>query len=98
MPASSDVRHEALGRAGGRWFVVVDGHECELTYSSRASELITLDHTGVPDAMRGRGVGAMLVRRAVEDARADGFKIVPQCSFAQAQFDRHEDWGDVLAT
>jgi hypothetical protein len=51
----------------------------------------------VPEALRGRSVGAALVARAVGDARAEGLRIVPQCSFAAAQFDRHPDWQDVLA-
>jgi uncharacterized protein len=37
-----------------------------------------------------------LVRRAVEDARAEGISILPLCPFAKAQFDRHEEWRDVL--
>jgi predicted GNAT family acetyltransferase len=46
--------------------------------------------------MRDRSVGQALVRRAVEDARAEGRSIVPLCPFAKAQFTRHPDWHDVL--
>jgi len=54
------------------------------------------DHTGVPDAFRGQGAGLRLVTRAVEDARAQGKKIIPLCPFANAQFRRHPEWADVL--
>lgn len=67
-----------------------------MTYSRASPVLIIIDHTAVPDALRGRGVGQVLVLRAVEDARRDGFRILPLCPFAQAQFERHADWGDVL--
>ena len=46
--------------------------------------------------MRGRSVGQALVRRAVEDARAEGRSVVPLCPFAKAQIERHPEWQDVL--
>ena len=91
-----DIHREERGTSGGRWFAVVDGHEAEMTYSRASPTLIIIDQTAVPDALRGRGVGQVLVLRAVEEARRDGFKILPLCPFAKAQFDRHADWSDVL--
>ncbi|MFA5538719.1 MAG: GNAT family N-acetyltransferase [Gemmobacter sp.] len=73
-----------------------DGPEAELTYSRAGTERIILDHTGVPDEYRGMGVGLALVARAVEDARAEGLRILPLCPFAAAQFRRHPEWADVL--
>ena len=95
-PTTADVRREDRDTRGGRWTVVVDGHESEMTYSRASPTLIIIDHTGVPDALRGRGVGQVLVTRAVEDARREGFKIIPLCPFAKAQFLRHKEWQDVL--
>jgi predicted GNAT family acetyltransferase len=80
----------------GRYATVVDGHEAEMTYSRAGTSTIIIDHTGVPDALRGRGVGQALVLRGVEDARAEGRKIVPLCPFARAQIARHPEWQDVL--
>ena len=48
------------------------------------------------EALRGRSVGQALVRRAVEDARAEGRSIVPLCPFAKARIARHPEWQDVL--
>ena len=73
-----------------------DGPEAELTFSRASERLIIIDHTGVPDAYRGQNVGVALVQRAVEDARRGGYKILPLCPFAAAQFRRHADWSDVL--
>jgi hypothetical protein len=96
--ASPDQAHREDRPSGGRWTVVVDGHEAEMTYSRASSTLIIIDHTEVPDALRGRGVGQALVERAVLDARLEGFRIIPLCPFAKAQFERHPAWGDVLST
>ncbi|MHC9236363.1 GNAT family N-acetyltransferase [Pseudooceanicola sp. 502str34] len=79
----------------GRYLYRDGGHEAEMTYSRASARLIILDHTGVPDAFRGQGIGLALVTRAVEDARAGGWKILPLCPFAAAQFRRHPEWADV---
>lgn len=84
------------GDSKGRYFAVVDSHEAEMTYSRMGESTIIIDHTGVPDALRGRGVGQALVKRGVEDARAEGRKVVPLCPFAKAQIERHAEWQDVL--
>ena len=81
----------------GRYFIAAPGGEvAEMTFSKAGADTIIIDHTGVPDAFRGQGVGAALVARGVEDARAAGKKIIPLCPFAAAQFRRHPEWADVL--
>lgn len=83
--------------AKGRYVVKgPDGAEAEMTFTKIGERQIIIDHTGVPDAFRGQGVGARLVERAVEDARAAGKTIIPLCPFAASQFRRHPEWADVL--
>lgn len=83
--------------AKGRYVVKgPDGAEAEMTFTRVGEHQIIIDHTGVPDAFRGQGVGARLVERAVEDARAAGKTIIPLCPFAASQFRRHPEWADVL--
>ncbi len=87
------------GPTKGRYFVRGDGGaEAEMTFSKAGDTRIIIDHTSVPDAFRGQGIGAKLVARAVEDARAAGKTIIPLCPFAAAQFRRHPEWGDVLGS
>lgn len=85
------------GPTGGRYLTTIDGHTAEMTYSKAGTSRIIIDHTGVPDALRGKGAGQALVQRAVEDARAAGIKIIPLCPFAKAQIEKHPEWQDVLA-
>ncbi|WP_274627243.1 GNAT family N-acetyltransferase [Arvimicrobium flavum] len=85
------------GGSKGRYFVrSPDGAQAEMTFTRVGEQRIIIDHTEVPDAFRGQGVGLRLVTRAVEDARATGKKIIPLCPFANAQFKRHPEWADVL--
>lgn len=55
-------------------------------------------HTVVPKAIGGRGIAARLVGRLVEDARTQGFTIVPRCSYVAAKFDENPDWADLRAS
>lgn len=55
------------------------------------------EHTLVPPEIGGRGVAARLVEHMVADAREQGFRIKPVCSYVVAAFDRHPDWADVRA-
>jgi predicted GNAT family acetyltransferase len=82
---------------GGSYRTTVDGHLAEMTFSRAGEHILIIDHTDVPDALRGRGVGNQLVARAVGDARAAGIKIFPLCPFAASQFRRHPEYHDVLS-
>lgn len=89
-----------LEQNGARGRYVIDlggGAEAEMNFR-RDGDVMTITHTGVPPAFEGRGIAAELVHRAIADARAQGFKILPACSYVVAQFKRHaKEWADVLA-
>lgn len=95
LPDDAEVARND-GPSKGRYFLVIDGVEAEMTYSRAGDGIIIIDHTEVPPALRGRKVGERLVSQAVTDARQDRITIVPLCPFAKAQFDRHPEWRDVL--
>lgn len=74
-----------------------DGQEAEMTYRKLGSDTIAIDHTFTPPSLRGRNVAMSLIERGIADARREGLKIVPQCSYAVVQFQRHPNWADLLA-
>lgn len=84
------------GPSKGRYRLVVDDVQAEMTYSRVGKSQIIIDHTEVPDVLRGRKVGERLVRQAIEDARRDKVVIIPLCPFAKAMIARHPEWHDVL--
>ena len=97
MDAELPIEREDHGHKGRYVVRNADGVEAEMTYTRSGDSRIIVDHTGVPDAFRGQGIGARLVTRAVEDARAEAKAILPLCPFVAAQFRRHPEWEDVLA-
>ena len=68
-----------------------------MTFRKIGASVIAIDHTYTPPQFRGRNIAAMLMDRAIADARRDGIKIQPECSYAVVQFQRHKDWADLLA-
>ncbi len=89
------AREEQDGR--GRYVWSLDGLEAELSYTITSDTLRIADHTGVPDPLRGSGIGLKLVERLVRDARAEGWKIMPLCPFVNAQRKKHPDWADAFS-
>jgi uncharacterized protein len=85
------------GAKGGRYTTGEQGQEAIMTFSRASPKLIIIDHTEVPDAYRGQGVGAQLALHAIEAARAGGWKIIPLCPFFKAQAMRHPEWSDVIS-
>lgn len=69
----------------------------KITYSKAGEEKLILDHTEVDISLKGQGVGLQLVEAAVNFARTHNFKIMPLCPFANAMFNRHTAFKDVLA-
>ncbi|MEM8848433.1 MAG: GNAT family N-acetyltransferase [Pseudomonadota bacterium] len=84
------------GETGGRWVLRSDGHEAEMTYSKMGTSKIIVDHTGVPEALRGTGAGLALAERMVADMRAEGLGVIALCPFVKAQARKHPAWADVI--
>lgn len=80
----------------GRFEQDVEGGIAFATYrlSPRA---ITIVHTEVPAAVRGTGVGSQFVRRVLQEIRAQGLKVVPQCSFVRAFLSKNPEFNDLLS-
>ncbi len=58
--------------------------------------LIALVHTEVDAAFEGHGVGSMLVREALDDARRRRFEVLPVCPFVGAFIEGHSEYLDLV--
>jgi predicted GNAT family acetyltransferase len=100
------ITHHAMGQ-GGKYVAAIDGEQAQgtLEWEPRdglpgkdvASGVRVATHTIVPRAIGGRGIAGLLVERLVDDAREQGFRIVPQCSYVAKKFDEHPEWTDLRA-
>lgn len=88
-----DIRHDADAR---RFSTTVDGHEAEVNYELEGG-VMRVTHTGVPEAIGGRGIAGELNRAAFEHARRNGLRVDPACAYAAAWAGRHREYADLLA-
>jgi uncharacterized protein len=82
----------------GRFELKVDGADgavCELDYQ-RVDGRVVFTHTGVPAALQGRGLAAVLVEAGLAWARREGHKVTPACSYVARYIERHPGWSDLL--
>ena len=87
-------RDDATATIAPRWPAAT--RPAELTWSARGDGADRRPHAGPARDARGSGVAEALVEALVADAREQGFTIVPQCSYVEAQFRRHPEWADLL--
>lgn len=87
-----DVIHQPVAH---EFSAEVEDYIGVLNYDLRG-DAMTITHTLVPEAIGGRGVAAELTRAALDTARANGWKVVPMCSYAAAFMRRHPEYGDLL--
>ena len=83
----------------GEYRAHVPGSEAvgRLTWKARGADVRVADHTLVPREIGGRGVAAALVDALVADAREQGFRITPQCSYVAKKFSENPGWADLIA-
>ena len=59
--------------------------------------LVTLKHTEINPAFRGRGIGSRLVAGALDGVREREAGVLPICPFVRAYLQRHPAYADMVA-
>lgn len=76
----STISHDSTGHL---FTTEVDGFRAKLEYTL-ADGVMSITHTGVPQAIGGRGVAADLMRAALRFAGENAWSVNPLCSYAAA--------------
>jgi predicted GNAT family acetyltransferase len=82
--------------AENRYEMDVDGGVAVANYRAD-DKVVTVFHTEVPAALRGRGLGDHLVKGTLDLIRESGRKVSPRCGFVATYIRRHRDYQDLLA-
>ena len=88
--------HRVESTHGGEYTILVEGaaQPARMTWKRRGDDRL-VDHTFVPPEARGQGLAAKLVEAIVDDARVEGFLIIPHCPYVVTAFERHPEWADL---
>lgn len=82
---------------GSRWEIEVDGAVVGFADHHRVGDVIVMPHTVIDPSMRGRGLAAILVRHALDDVRASGCTVDPQCWYVAQFIDENLEYADLRA-
>ena len=80
------VEHEP-----GRFFARIEGEEAEIVYERRG-DVLDVQHTYTPPALRGRDIAAQLTQTAFIYARENNLRILPTCPYTAAWLTRHPEF------
>lgn len=80
-----------------RYELLVDGELAGIADYREGDGALVFPHTEIHPAHRGKGLGEILVRGAMDDVRAAGQKVVPSCWFVREFLDTNPDYTDLRA-
>ncbi|MBF6623414.1 MAG: N-acetyltransferase [Pseudomonas stutzeri] len=87
------VRHDEEQQ---RYVLEINGQLLGFAQYHEEGDRQIFTHTEIDDSLSGKGMGSMLVRESLDDARQRGKRIVPACEFIGAYVKKHPDWNDLL--
>ena len=79
-----------------RFEVLADGELAGYVDYQLSPGEILLSHTEIDEAYEGKGLGSVLVRHALDDARERGLAVLPLCPFVRGWIGKHEDYLDLV--
>jgi predicted GNAT family acetyltransferase len=79
-----------------RFEIAVDGAVLGFAEYRRRPGVISFIHTEIDPAHKGEGLGTLLVKAALDTARAEGLAVLPYCPFVQGFIDRHREYLDLV--
>jgi uncharacterized protein len=79
-----------------RYEATVDGNLAGFAAYRDQGGVRVFTHTEVMPRFEGRGVGSALARGALDDVRATGRSLVPQCPFIRDYIERHGAYADLI--
>jgi uncharacterized protein len=83
--------------AGSRYELLIDGQLAGVADYRLDEDRVVLPHTEIDPRRRGQGLGAILVKGALDDIRHAGRTVVPACWYVGQYIDEHPEERDLLA-
>jgi uncharacterized protein len=82
--------------AAHRFELRVDGEVAGFMTYKRDDPTLALNHTEIDPRFEGRGLGTVLIRTVLDNARAEGAAVLPFCPFVRGFLKRHPEYVDVV--
>ena len=83
--------------AQGRYELKAEGELAAWAEYRRDGDTMRFTHTEVQEAFEGQGLATRLAAFALDDARRQGLRAVPDCPFMARYIERHAEYADLVA-
>ena len=90
---ATEVRHNP---DASRYEIFVDDDLAGIADYRIAGDRIVFPHTQIDSARRGQGLGAVLVKGALDDVAPSGRAVVPSCWYVAEFIDEHPEYQALL--
>lgn len=90
----TEVTHDASEQ---RYFIAADDKPVGSISYRLEGDVVHIDSTFVNPAVRGKMLAAVLTRKALDDIRERGLKVMPHCSYTVRYMQLHKETHDLLA-
>jgi uncharacterized protein len=79
-----------------RYEIFVDGTRAGFTQYALEGDRADFLHTEIDDRYEGRGLASLLIQGALDDARRQGWHVLPYCRFVNRFIGKHPDYRDLV--
>lgn len=86
------TRDDERSRYEGR---LDDGELVTVIDFTRTGDVVDITYTGTKSRHRGQGLASSATKHALEDIRAEGWKVRPTCGFTASYLDKHPEYADL---
>lgn len=80
-----------------RYELLIDGQLAGIADYHERGDTVVIPHTEIDRSRRGQGLGAVLVRHALDDLRNAGRTVVPACWYVAQFIDENPEYRDLVA-
>lgn len=80
-----------------KFYAVIDGKQNVLEYYHKGDSLLDFVSTYVHPDMRGHGIASEIVKKGLDYAKENEFKVKPSCPFVYDFIKRHPEYEDIMA-
>lgn len=92
IPSNLELVHDKNKQ---QYTLTINGEISKVVYELKNDKMY-LVHSEVPVALRGKGIGQVLVEKTFKKLTEEGFKAVAVCSYVQAIKSRSEYWNKII--
>lgn len=90
-PVSHEIRTD-----GDRVELLVDGEVASYAETHDRAGNRAITHTVTSDGFEGQGLAGELMKRVLDDIRADGLGLLPFCPYVQHFLEAHGEYADLV--